>query len=92
MAPGVDCAPVPANRRSQRFGSAALVKARRMASARQFGARPFAYNTLQRPTPSDFGPNASHASHCSDEHVARGHRGRLKIRKAQCARAFRRAT
>src|SRR5208337_47813 len=43
---------------------------------------------LQRPAPSDFSPNAPHASHCGDEHVARGCRGSLKIRVAPSARAL----
>ena len=51
-----------------------------------------AFPRLQRPAPSDFSPDAPHASHCGDEHVARGCRGSLKIRVVPSARALRMAT
>jgi hypothetical protein len=38
---------------------------------------------FQRPTPSNFSPNASHASHRGDEHMARGRRGRLRFSEGQ---------
>jgi hypothetical protein len=44
------------------------------------------FQYLQRPTPSDFSPNVSHASHRGDEHVARSSRRRLKLRYKPASR------
>ena len=44
------------------------------------------FQYLQRPTPSDFGPNASHASRRGDEHLAPSSRSRLKSRYKPASR------
>jgi transposase-like protein len=51
------------------------------------------FQHVQCPTPSNFSPNASHASGRGDEDMARGRRGRLKkIRVAPSVHALRMAT
>src|SRR5271168_691290 len=43
---------------------------------------------FQRPTPSHVSSITPRATHCGDEYVARGRRGRLKIRMARSPRLF----